>query len=188
MSWPPFPERIETARLILRPPTLADALSIAEAVNASYAELHERMQWARGPYGIGEAQAYCESARESMAAGREYPVLLTHRDDRRIVGGAGLVNVKWAVPMCEIGYWLRTNDVGRGYCSEATRALTRHAFEELKANRVALTMDDRNSRSWAVAERLGFTWEATHRSDRRDNQGRLSHTRVYAMFDVSQLR
>ena len=102
VSRSPFPERIETARLILRPPTMVDALTIAEAVNASYVELHEWMKWARGLYGLHEVQTYCESTREAMAAGREYPVLLTHRDDRRIVGAAGLINVKWDVPMREI--------------------------------------------------------------------------------------
>ena len=167
---------------------MADAPAIAEAVNASYAELHEWMEWARGPYGLADAQAWCESMGARMAAGREYPVLVTQRDDLTIIGCMGLIDINWDVPMCELGYWLRTGDVGRGYCSEAARALTRYAFDELKAERVEITMNDRNRRSWAVAERLGFTWEATHRSHRRDNRGRLADTRVYAMLDVSQLR
>lgn len=157
-------------------------------MSASYAELNEWMEWARGSYGLPEARAFCESMQDALAAGREFPVLLSRRDDGRIVGSMGLINVMWDVPMCEIGYWLHSHHVGKGYCSEAARALTRYAFEELKANRVEIIMNDRNRRSWAVAERLGFTWEATHRQNRRDNQGRLADTRVYAMLDVAALR
>lgn len=183
-----FPDQIETARLILRPPTVADAPAIAEAVHASYAELSAWMPWARGDYGVAEATAFCEATREAYEAEREYPALLTLRDDGRLVGSMGLIDIDWAVPKFEIGYWLHSRFVGHGYCSEATRALTRHAFEAHQAKRVELRIDDRNARSWAVADRLGFTWEAVLKADRRDNQGRLSDTRVYAMWDLSQLR
>ena len=183
-----FPERIDTPRLILRPPTTADAPAILDAVTASYAELHEWMEWARGAYDLSEAEAFCEAMRRAMEAEREFPVLLTQRDDGRIIGSMGLINANWEVPKFEIGYWLHSDYVGQGYCSEAVRALTRYAFEELKAKRVEIRMDDRNARSWAVAQRLGFEWEAVHRADRRDNQGRLSDTRWYAMFELGRLR
>ena len=48
-------------------------------------------------------------------------------------------------------------------------------------------MDENNRRNWAVAERLGLEWEATLKSHRRDYLGKLSNTRVYAMFDGRQL-
>lgn len=183
-----FPHKIETPRLILRPPTLADAGAIAEAVAASYAELHEWMEWAREPYGLAEAQAFCNDAQEAMGAGREYPVLLRRRVDGCLVGSMGLIEIDRAVPKAEIGYWLHSDHVGQGYCSEAARALTKYAFEELDAQRVEIMMDDRNTRSWAVAERIGFELEAVHAAHRRDNRGRLSSTRVYAMFDLARLR
>ena len=183
-----FPDQIETARLILRPPTAADVPGIVAAVNASFTELNEWMAWANGPYGADNAQAFCDASLEALAAEREYSTVLVHRGDDRIIGGMGLLDAKWDVPRFEIGYWVHTHYVGQGYCSEAVRGLTRFAFEQLGARRVEITMDDRNRRSWAVAERTGFELEAVHRCDRRDNQGRLSDTRVYAMLDVSQLR
>lgn len=146
------------------------------------------MLWARGPYGTDNAQAFCDASLEALAAEREFSTVLVHRDDDRIIGGIGLLDAKWDVPRFEIGYWVHTHYVGQGYCSEAVRGLTRFAFEQLDAKRVEITMDDRNRRSWAVAERTGFELEAVHRCDRRDNQGRLSNTRVYAMLDVRQLR
>lgn len=137
---------------------------------------------------MDEAQEFCDAALEALAAEREYSTLLLHRDDGRIIGGMGLLNARWDVPSFEIGYWVHTQYVGHGYCSEGVRGLTRFAFEHLNAVRVEISMDDRNRRSWAVAERLGFELEAVHRSHRRDNRGSLTDTRIYAMLDVRQLR
>ena len=182
-----FPAQIPTERLVLRPPTLADAGAIADAVGASITELRQWMPWAQGHYGLAEARSFCKSTRQAMIEGREYPLLLTLREDGRLVGSMGLINIDLAVPKAEIGYWLNSADVGHGYCQEAARAATRFAFEQLGAVRVEICMDDRNERSWAVAERLGFTWEATHRSYRRDVHGELADERVYALLDLDDL-
>lgn len=41
-------------------------------------------------------------------------------------------------------------------------------------------MDDRNERSWRVAERCGFQLEGTLRNSARTVDGQLRDTRVYA--------
>ena len=188
MSRPSFPPCIDTARLTLRPPTVADAPAVLDAVTASHAELNEWMEWARGPYELADAEAFCAAAEESLAEGREYPVLLRRHGDDHVIGSMGLIDIDWTVPKFEVGYWIDSRHVGHGYCSEGTRALARLAFEELGAKRVYLMIDARNRRSWAVAERLGFELEAVLRDSRRDNAGRLSDTRMYAMLDVTELR
>ena len=71
--------------------------------------------------------------------------------------------------------------VGRGYVSEVVRALTAVAFDRLGARRVEIHADDRNARSWRVAERCGFAHEGTLRSYRRAPDGSPEDTRVYAV-------
>ena len=83
---------------------------------------------------------------------------------------------------------VRSDRVGRGYASESTWALARHAFTELKANRVELRMDDRNERSWAVAERFGFRLEATLRNEVRVPDGSLRDTRIYGAVSLDELK
>ncbi len=185
---PPFPERIDTKRLVLRPPRPSDAKAVCDAVQASYAELHEWMAWAKEPYGMADAAGFCAASEQRFRDGEELPMLLLRKWTRRIVGAAGLIDIEPNVPSCEIGYWLRTDRTGRGYAAEAARALARYAFDSLGAKRVQIRMDDRNERSWRVAERLGFHWEATLRAHRRNNADQLCDTRVYAMFAVEDLR
>ena len=92
-----------------------------------------------------------------------------------------------AVPSFEIGYWIHTAHAGQGYVTEAARALAILAFDGLGSRRVEIRMVENNQRSRAVAGRLGFEWEATLKSHRRDNLGQLIGTRLYAMFDGGQL-
>ena len=182
-----YPKQLATMRLILRPPTLDDARGVLEAVTASYPELHSQMDWAKAPYGISEAQRFCADARTKFEDGRELNTLLILPREGEIIGSAGLLARALEVPSFEVGYWIHTAHAGQGYATEAARALTTLAFDELGSRRVEIRMDENNRRSRAVAERLGFEWEATLKSHRRDNLGKLSGTRVYAMFDGGQL-
>jgi len=59
-----------------------------------------------------------------------------------------------------------TRFLGNGFISEAVAALSEYALEALQANRVFLTMDERNFASRRLAERVGFEYEGTLRNDR----------------------
>ena len=184
----PFPDLLATERLILRPPTVADADDVLAAVTASYPELHRWMEWARGPYGIEQARQFCAQARAKFDEGRDFTALLALADDDTIIGCASIMVRDEAVPSFEIGYWVHTEHTGRGYATEAAEALTRLAFEEGGARRVEARIDERNRRSQAVAGRLGFELEGSLKSHRRDNEGRLSGTLIYAMVELGALR
>lgn len=183
-----FPDRLETQRLTLRPPGLRDARAIAKAVNASAADLGEWMPWARETYGLQDAVAFVEAAARKLRAEEEFTTVIVTRQRRTFAGCCTLSVRDWQVPKFEIGYWLRTDQVGRGYVTEAARALTELAFASLGAARVEIRIDDGNQRSWAVAERLGFAWEATLRANERGNDGSLRDTRVYTLLELQQLR
>ena len=182
-----FPTELETPRLVLRALTPRDAPGLHEAVTASYSELHRWMPWANAPYGMDEARRFCAFAQRRFEEGLDFHVLLVLAGGHSIIGSAGLQTRDPDVPSFEIGYWLRTAFVGRGFVTEAVRALTRFAFDRLGGRRLELRIDDRNRRSQAVAERLGYEWEATLRSDHRDNLGELGDTRIYAMLSAGQL-
>jgi ribosomal-protein-serine acetyltransferase len=84
------------------------------------------------------------------------------------------------VPRCEIGYWLRTDRTGRGYMSEALRALSDYLLVVHAFRRIEVRCDDENARSSRVAERAGFALEGTLQCDSRDHHAKLRDTRLYA--------
>jgi RimJ/RimL family protein N-acetyltransferase len=60
----------------------------------------------------------------------------------------------------EIGYVFNPEYAGRGYATEAARAMLRLGFEELKLHRIVARLDERNEASAQVARRLGMRLEA----------------------------
>jgi ribosomal-protein-serine acetyltransferase len=59
----------------------------------------------------------------------------------------------------ELGYWLDAGHQGRGIVTRATARLTDYAFTNQDCNRVILHCAVGNTRSRAVAQRLGFVQE-----------------------------
>lgn len=57
----------------------------------------------------------------------------------------------------ELGYWLGFAYWGRGFATEASRELLRHAFEDLHLLRVWCGRYEGNDRSAHVQKKLGFT-------------------------------
>jgi RimJ/RimL family protein N-acetyltransferase len=65
--------------------------------------------------------------------------------------------------------------------TEAVRLLTDFAFDHLAANRVMIRCDARNTRSAAVAQRLGFILEGRMRCDNVAPDGQLRDTLVFSL-------
>ena len=179
------PERIETERLVLRVPRAGDGATVNAAVAASIAELGPWLPWAGTLPSVEESEVHCRRQLGKFILREDFVLLMFERDaggggEGALVGGTGLHRIDWALRRFEIGYWRRSGCEGRGYVTEAVRAVARMAFDSLAARRVEIRMDDRNERSWKVAERAGFTLEALLRFDATTPQGEPRSTRVYA--------
>ncbi len=64
----------------------------------------------------------------------------------------------------EIGWVFGRMHQGKGYATEAGRALLAHAFGSLNAHRVIATCQPENPASWRVAEKLGLRREGHFRA------------------------
>jgi len=174
------PEELTTERLFLRPPRPGDGSMVNEAIAESIEELKIWMPWARTMPTREETETWCRQAHVKFLSREQFPWLCFLKENGKFIGAPGIPRLNWAVPKFEIGYWVRTSCVGSGYISEATAKLTEFAFDVLKGRRVEICMDDLNTKSWRIAERLGFELEGILRNEVRDNAGKLRRTRVYA--------
>jgi len=178
------PERIETARLVLRVPQRGDGAAVNAAVAETMAELAPWLPWAGSMPTPDESEMHCRRQQARFILREDLGMLMFERHpgggDGRLVGGLGLHRIDWPLRRFEIGYWRRAGFEGRGLVTEGVVAIARMAFDALDARRVEIRMDDRNERSWKVAERAGFTLEAVMRFDSATPQGEPRSTRVYA--------
>jgi RimJ/RimL family protein N-acetyltransferase len=152
-----LPERIATRRLLLRCWDPADAAALRVAIDASLPELRAWLVWAVAePTPVEELAIRLEAfAHRFRSVEGDWGFGLFERGPGTVLGSVGL-HRREAPDALEIGYWLRTDAMGRGFATEAVRALTEVALGQAGVARVEIRCDPRNARSIAVARRAGF--------------------------------
>ncbi|KEP69828.1 GCN5 family acetyltransferase [Thioclava dalianensis] len=144
---------LETERLVLRAPQARDW----EAWRDFF--LTERGQWIRSMSNPSPKDAW-----RTFAAVTGHWVLhgcgmfvLTERGSDQGFGAVGpWMPVNW--PEAEISWSLWSPQAeGKGYMAEAARAVIAHAFEDLNWSTAVSYIDPNNTRSTALAKRLGAT-------------------------------
>ncbi|KTG07906.1 hypothetical protein AUR64_01330 [Haloprofundus marisrubri] len=65
--------------------------------------------------------------------------------------------------VAELGYWVTAEAQGRGYATDAARALARYAFEERRLEKLTAQVVTSNTASVRVLEKLGFHEEGVLR-------------------------
>jgi RimJ/RimL family protein N-acetyltransferase len=141
---------LETARLVLRAPTLDDAKALATLVNdRRIAEMTTRI-----PYPNTRADTESFLATVNRGDG-ETAFLITARDGT-LLGVCGIARRSGQPP--EIGYWLGVSYWGHGFATEAARAVIDHAFADLGYDALVSGARVSNPASRRVLEKCGFQW------------------------------
>ncbi|MDT8913919.1 GNAT family N-acetyltransferase [Amycolatopsis sp. PS_44_ISF1] len=135
---------------------------LVAAVQESQAHLGAWLPWATGGYERADGAEFLTRVAGQWDAGGAYEYALL-APDGTLLGSCGLV---CCVPggRAEIGYWLGLSHTGRGLMTSAASLLVAEAFRA-GAEYVEIRHDERNTRSGAVAERLGFTPDRQERTD-----------------------
>ncbi|WP_269583257.1 GNAT family N-acetyltransferase [Roseibium sp. Sym1] len=152
---------VETERLVLRPMTLHDA----EAIHAyqSLPEIARYQYWE--PRSLEEIRGKLTEWTQMHRLEGEGTLAFAveTRGDGAFVGDVSLRVTSVEARQGTIGFTLNPDHQGRGFATEACRALLRLAFEDLGLHRVFACCDARNIGSWRVMERLGMRREAHFR-------------------------
>ncbi|MGE5333962.1 MAG: GNAT family N-acetyltransferase, partial [Nitrososphaerota archaeon] len=175
-------EELRGERVVVRPYRLDDADAIFAAVEESRQHLWPWLPWVEQHQTIEDTREFILRTQAEWLLRENMTVGFFEAGSGRYLGGSGLHVRGWNIPAFEIGYWIRASAEGHGYVAETVRLLADFAFESLGAQRVMIRCDARNTRSAAVAERLGFVREAHLRHDERAADGELRGTFVYSLI------
>jgi RimJ/RimL family protein N-acetyltransferase len=149
------PARIETERLSLRPPGLADADAIFSRY-ASDPEVTRFVGWPRHR-SLEDTRAFLEFSETEWRRWPAGPYLIESRDDRRLIGGTGL---GFETPFrAATGYVLARDAWGLGYATEALRAIVSLA-PGLGVRRLYALFHPGHLASQRVLEKCGFAHES----------------------------
>jgi RimJ/RimL family protein N-acetyltransferase len=181
------PQTLQTERLLIAAPQPGIGPVLSVAVAESIGQLQPWMHWAQQVPSAEDSEAVVRRQIADFVLRKDLCYQFYDRapEGRRLLGGTGLHRMDWDVRCFEIGYWIRASAQGHGYVSEAVRALTAMAFEQLRARRVQIRVDELNLRSRAVAERCGFELEGILRQDSLTPAGEPRNTCVYARIALS---
>ncbi len=165
MAWdgPPAPYRIETERLVIRCYEPRDATLLAELVESSVEHLREFMSWVdQEPQTLEQRVDLLRRFRSGFDAGDVFTYGIFAREEREQLGGTGLMP-RIGPGGLEIGYFVGAGATRQGIATESTAALTRVGFDVCEADRIEIRIEPRNTASFGIPRKLGFTEEATLR-------------------------
>lgn len=182
-----LPVPIETPRLLLCPPKPGDGKALNEAIQESFPELNMWTPWARERPSIEDSECMCRQFAAKWILREQLTLWIWDKTSNKFLGGTGFHSIQWDVPCLEIGYWLRTSWTKKGIMTEAVNALTRYAFEVIKAKRVEIRCDPNNKSSYSVANRLGYRLDARLEQSFALTENQIRDTNIYSRLNTKAL-
>jgi RimJ/RimL family protein N-acetyltransferase len=139
---------LETERLTLRAPRLADVKAIARLANDR--RVAENTARIPHPYRVDDAEQFIASVNRQQGEATFAIVLKGEL--------IGMCSVEPREGLAEIGYWIGVPHWNRGYATAAVRALIDHAFGGLEHEVLQAGARVSNPASRRVLEKCGFQW------------------------------
>lgn len=150
---------IATDRLVLRPFRSEDAPEVARILSTP--RMFEHTRRFEQPYPVETAVSWISSHADDAARAVKLQWAITLPDDT-LIGTVSLA-LERDPPQGDLGYWVSVPHWGRGYATEAVRAVIAHGFEVLRLPRIEGMCYATNAASTRVLEKSGLVLERTLR-------------------------
>ncbi len=164
-------EPIETARLTLRSPVPEDATPLLLIRNSKFVLRFNPT-----------APKSQEELVEELMEEKDSTLILEKKDDRRVIGACffGKDMLRYRVNSLMLSYYLAEGEAGKGYMTEALRALTEALFAK-GTDLLSLRCYRENIASACLAEKLGFVREGCIRHAVSDPNGVVHDDCIYSL-------
>jgi len=131
-----------------------DAEQLFELTDSSRSYLREWLPWVDGTKNAEDTKSFIEMTKKQFASNNGFQAGIWYKGN--LAGVIGFHGMNGANRSTSIGYWLGERYQGSGVMTKSCKALIEYAFRELKLNRVEIRCAEKNLRSRAIPERLGF--------------------------------
>lgn len=143
--------------IYIRTMTPKDAGKVFPVIDANRAYLRPWLPWVDGTDSPAVVEEVIASWEKEWEAGTDF-VFGIFKANKHI-GNIGLHNMKRSNNSGMIGYWLAESEQAAGIMTDCVRALINYGFSALSLNRIYIHCADKNLKSRAIPERLGFILE-----------------------------
>ncbi|MEE9388555.1 MAG: GNAT family protein [Paracoccaceae bacterium] len=158
--------RIETERMVLRPPKHSDFRNWAAQRRQSADFLMPwEPTWSNEHLSRKSFANRVYWAQRSIAGGTDIPLFLHRRADNALLGAITLSNIRRGPSQAgSCGYWVGQAFARQGYMREALDAVVHYAFTTLDLSRVESACLPENLASRGVLEKCGYKYEGVAQS------------------------
>jgi RimJ/RimL family protein N-acetyltransferase len=139
-----------TRRLEIRPPRESDLDAVVAGIGDF--EVSKWLAKVPHPYARADAEWWLAHAIGQLRSGEGISLVVSVAG--RVIGGVGIHGLPEGRPA--LGYWLARAEWGKGYGTEAARALAGHAFGRLGLDPLHASVFEGNTASLGVQLKLGF--------------------------------
>ena len=119
------------------------------------------------PYTLKSAQDYIKVCQNKWKNKSEAQFGIEDKNNGKIIGMIGLMNINYELKKAEVGYWLGKKYWGKGIAKEAIGLILNFAFSRLKLNRIYAKVKSRNISSVKLLEKHNFILEGRLRNDEK---------------------
>lgn len=154
-------------------------------VDSNRRHLREYMPWVDSVRTIKDSQTFIQNCKNKHAANGGFDCGLWYEGE--FAGVIGFHSMDSSIRSISIGYWLDKGFEGLGIITKATKLLVDYAFALAKVNRVVIKSSEKNIKSKAIPERLGFQREGIIR-DGENLYGEYRNLVVYSKLRRDWLR
>lgn len=174
---------LETERLLLVPIQEEHHKIINAEIRKSHAALSRWLFWVNPVPKIEETLSFCQDCYKKFMKNENLQLAIFNKEDRAFIGCIGVhdFNYKGEKNNFNIGYWIGSDYSGKGYMSEALKALCDYSFKELGATKLNITNDAENLPSNKLAKKAGFKLVETICKHIKNTDGELRDTNVYSL-------
>ncbi|MFT2690036.1 GNAT family N-acetyltransferase [Clavibacter zhangzhiyongii] len=168
-------EPVRTERLVIRPYTADDLDDFADIQRRP--DVVEYMFWPIRDRAASKRHLADRRRKTRLEQGHDFlglavelpdePSLNARPGSGRVIGDVSLLLRNVPARQLEVGWVMNPDFAGRGYATEASRAVLDLAFRRAGAHRVVAQLDARNTASARMAERLGMRREGHFREELR---------------------
>lgn len=143
--------------VIMRPFVEQDAEDIFKLIDSNRNELRQWLSWVDDTKSVEDSKKFIIDCQSQLAKGTAYRFGIFENG-----GYAGIVDlhdVNSRNRRAGIGYWLGKESQGKGIMTKAVAKIVSFGFETIDLNRIEIHVAPGNTKSRAVAGRLGFIEE-----------------------------
>jgi ribosomal-protein-alanine N-acetyltransferase len=160
------PPAIETQRMVLRLPEMADHAPWSLLRRRGEAFLKDwEPSWSADHFSRRAFRNRVYWAWRAREEGRALALFLIRRTDSQLLGAITLDNIRRGPSQsAQVGYWIGPDYARQGLMTEALAAVTNHAFTVLDLSRIEAACLPENVPSRALLERSGFKYEGVAQS------------------------